>query len=45
MKDNIIETTRNVINEAIENGSITVALNYTSATESLEIIVTEGDDQ
>lgn len=45
MKDNIVETTRTVINEGIENGSITVALNYTSATESLEIVVTEGDDQ
>lgn len=45
MKNNIIATTTNVINEAIENGSLNVGIEYNPTTEALNIVVTrEGDN-
>lgn len=45
MKDNIIQTATNVINQAIQNGDLNVALNYNPTTEELSIIVTrEGEE-
>lgn len=41
MKDNIVATTTNIINQAIENGDINVSIEYNSTLESLNIIVTE----
>ena len=41
MRDNIIATTESVINQAIQNGSITVGVTYDLSTEALSIIVTE----
>lgn len=44
MKTNIVETTNNVINEAIQNGDLNIAIEYDSPNEALNIIVTrEGD--
>lgn len=43
MKDNIIATTTNIINQAIANGDLVVGLDYDSTTESLNIITEEGD--
>lgn len=44
MKNNIVETTTNIINQAIENGDITVSMEYDPTEESLNIIVTrEGE--
>lgn len=44
MKNNIVATATNVINEAIENGDLNVGVTYDSTTESLNIIVTrEGE--
>ncbi len=44
MKDNIVATTTNVINQAIANGSINVGITYDTPTEALNIIVTrEGE--
>lgn len=44
MKDNIVETTTNVVNQAIQNGDINISITYDSPSEGLSIIVTEGDD-
>lgn len=44
MKNNIVSTTTNVINQAIENGSLNVGIEYNSSNESLNFIVTrEGE--
>lgn len=44
MKDNIVATATSVINQAIENGSLNVGIEYDPTTEGLNIIVTrEGD--
>lgn len=44
MKDNIVATTTNVINQAIENGDLNVGFEYNPTNESLDFIVTrEGD--
>lgn len=44
MKTNIVTTTRSVVNQAIENGDITVSMEYDDSTEALNIIVTrEGE--
>ena len=44
MKNNIIATTTTIINEAIQNGDLNIAIEYDSPTEALNIIVTrEGD--
>ena len=39
MKDNIVATATEVINQAIENGDITVSVSYDEPTEALNIIV------
>ena len=45
MKNNIVETTTTVVNGAIDNGDIQVAISYNESTEELDIIVTrEGDN-
>ena len=45
MKNNIVETATTVINQAIANGDIQVAIAYNEPTEELDIIVTrEGDN-
>lgn len=44
MKDNIIQTTTSVINQAIQDGDINVTVTYDEPTEALNIMVTrEGD--
>ena len=44
MKDNIIQTATNIINQAIENGDLNVGIEYNPTNESLNFIVTrEGD--
>ncbi len=44
MKDNIIQTATNIINQAIENGDLNVGFLYNPTNESLNFIVTrEGD--
>lgn len=43
MKDNIVATTTNIINQAIANGDLVVGLDYDSTTESLNIITEEGE--
>ena len=44
MKDNIIQTATNIINQAIENGDLNVGFQYNPSNESLNFIVTrEGD--
>lgn len=44
MKNNIISTTTTIINQAIQNGDLNIAIEYDSPTEALNIIVTrEGD--
>lgn len=44
MKDNIIETATNIINQAIENGDLNVGIEYNPTTEALNIVVTrEGE--
>lgn len=40
MKENIFETTRDILNDAISKGQISVYESYDEATESLNIIVT-----
>lgn len=45
MKTNIVATVETVINQAIQNGSINVAVTYDLSTEALRVIVTEGDDE
>lgn len=40
MKDNIYETTTEIINQAIIDGSINVGITYDAVTEELNIIVT-----
>lgn len=45
MKDNIVATTTNIINQAIENGDINVDIEYNANDEALNILVTrEGDE-
>ena len=39
MKDNIYETTTEIINQAIIDGSINVGITYDAVTEELDIIV------
>ncbi len=41
MKDNIVETTETIINEAISRGEIQVGVIYTADTERLDIIGSE----
>lgn len=44
MKDNIVATTTNVINQAIANGDLNVGFEYNPSDEALDFIVTrEGD--
>ena len=44
MKNNIIATTTNVINQAIEDGMLNIGINYNPQTEGLNIVVTrEGE--
>ena len=44
MKDSIVTTTTNIINQAIENGDINIGIEYNPTNEALNIIVTrEGD--
>lgn len=45
MKDNIVETTTTIINQAIENGDIKVSINYNTDTEELTITVTEEGEE
>lgn len=40
MKDNIYQTTSEIINQAIIDGSINVGVTYTAADERIDIIVT-----
>ena len=40
MKENIIQTTETIINQAIANGDIQVSIEYNESTEALNIIVT-----
>lgn len=41
MKDNIYQTTTEIINEAIEAGSINVGVTYTALDERIDIIITQ----
>lgn len=44
MKDNIVATTTNVINQAIANGDLNVGFEYNPSNEALDFIVTrEGE--
>lgn len=44
MKDNIVQTATTIINQAIENGTLQVAVSYDGEEEALNIIVTrEGE--
>lgn len=45
MKNNIVQTATNVVNQAIENGDIQVVIDYNEPTEALNIIVTREDDE
>lgn len=45
MKDNIIATTNNIINQAIENGDLNVGFEYDPTDESLNFIVTRESDE
>ena len=42
MKDNIVESTNELVNQAIEEGKIVIYEDYDSANESLNLIVTGG---
>lgn len=42
MKNNIVATTTNIINQAILDGTITVGVSYDSENEELTIFTTEG---
>lgn len=42
MKDNITDTTREIINNKIASGEISVGLVYTASTEALNLVVTGG---
>lgn len=44
MKNNIIQTATNIINQAIENGELQISITYDEPTEELNIIVTREDD-
>lgn len=41
MKDNIYQTTSEIINQAIIDGSINVGVTYTAADERIDIVVTQ----
>lgn len=41
MKDNIYQTTTEIINQAIIDGSINVGVTYTALDERIDIIVTQ----
>lgn len=41
MTENIVETTANVINEKIANGTLTVGMIYNEETEQIEIVTSE----
>lgn len=41
MKDNIYQTTSEIINQAIIDGSINVGVTYTALDERIDIIVTQ----
>lgn len=45
MKNNIVATTTNVINEAIENGNLNIGITYDEPTEALNIIVTRESEE
>ena len=45
MKDNIVATATNIINQAIENGDLNVGIEYNPTDESLNFIITrEGEE-
>lgn len=44
MRDNIIQTATNIINQAIENGDLNVGIEYDPTNESLDFIVTRESD-
>ena len=44
MKNNIVETTTTIINQAIEQGELQVGLEYDEPTESLNIIVSRDGE-
>ena len=44
MKDNIVQTATNVINQAIENGDLYINIDYDEPTEALNILLTKEDD-
>ena len=44
MKDNIVQTATNVINQAIENGDLYINIDYDEPTEALNILLTREDD-
>lgn len=45
MKNNIIQTASNVVNDAIDEGKILVAITYDEPTEALNIVVNREDDE
>lgn len=44
MKDNIVQTATNVINQAIESGDLYINIDYDEPTEALNILLTREDD-
>ena len=44
MKDNIVQTATNVINQAIEDGDLYINIDYDEPTEALNILLTREDD-
>lgn len=44
MKDNIVQTATNVINQAIEDGDLYINITYDEPTEALNILLTREDD-
>ena len=44
MKDNIVQTATNVINQAIESGDLYITIDYDEPTEALNILLTREDD-
>ena len=45
MKNNIVTTATAIVNQAIENGDISVAFDYDPDNESLDLIVTRESDE
>lgn len=44
MKDNIVQTATNVINQAVESGDLYINITYDEHTEALNILLTREDD-